>query len=106
MRQPINFLSGQEAHRESRFDRLRGSPRCLRGRLRLSKRQSCMVEKGATGGGQFDAVHAATHQLNADLIFEIPDLATERRLRRVQPFLSCDGEASFLGDRDEIAKVP
>ena len=47
-----------------------------------------MVEKGATGGGQFDAVHAAAHQLNANLVFEISDLATEGRLRRVQPFLS------------------
>jgi hypothetical protein len=31
------------------------------------------VEKGAASGGQFDPVHAAAHQLNADLIFEIAD---------------------------------
>ena len=65
-----------------------------------------MVEKGATGGGQFDAVHAAAHQLNADLIFEISDLATEGRLRRVQPLLGGERQASLLCDRDEIAKVP
>src|SRR2546430_7845299 len=105
-RQPISFLSGQKAHGESRFDGLRGSPRCLRSRFRLSKRQPCMVEKGAAGGGQFDAVHAAAHQLDADLIFEIADLTTEGRLRRVQLFLGRDRQASGLGNRDEVAKVP
>src|SRR3954467_6590276 len=65
-----------------------------------------MVEKGAAGGGQFDAVHAAVQELNADLIFEITDLATERRLRRGQPFLRRERQAALLGDRDKIAKVP
>src|SRR5258705_2894518 len=65
-----------------------------------------MVEKGAAGGGQFDTVHAAAHKLNADLVFEIADLAAQRRLRRVQPFLGRDCQASRLRDRDEIAKVP
>ena len=65
-----------------------------------------MVEEGAPGGGQFDTVHASIHQRNADLVFEIADLAAERRLRRVQPFLSRERQAALLGDRDEIAKVP
>jgi hypothetical protein len=42
-----------------------------------------MVEKGATGGGQFDAVHAAVHQLTPGLTFDVSDLATKGRLRRV-----------------------
>ena len=84
---------------------MRGTPRRLRGRLRLSQRQPRMVEKGAACGGQFDAVHAAAHQLDADLVFEIADLAAERRLRRVQPFLGRKRQASRLRDRDEIAKV-
>jgi hypothetical protein len=45
-------------------------------------------------------------RLDADLIFEIPDLATEGRLRRVQAFLGRERQAALLGDRDEIAKVP
>jgi len=49
---------------------------------------------GAAGGGQFDTVHAAAHQLNADLIFQIADLATEGRLRRVQPFLRRERQAA------------
>jgi hypothetical protein len=43
--------------------------------------------------------------LDANLIFEIADLAAEGRLRRVQPSLSREREAALLGDRDEIAKV-
>src|SRR3954454_19707805 len=65
-----------------------------------------MVEKGLASGGQFDAVHASAHQLDANLVFEIADLAAEGRLRRVQPFLSRERQAALLGDRDEIAKVP
>ena len=64
-----------------------------------------MVEKGASGGGQFDPVHASIHQRNADLVFEVADLATERRLRRVELFLGRDRQAARLGDCDEIAKV-
>jgi hypothetical protein len=48
----------------------------------------------------------AAHQLDANLVFEIADLAAEGRLRRVQPFLSRERQAALLGDRDEIAKVP
>jgi hypothetical protein len=48
--------------------------------------------------------HAAAHQLNADLIFEIADLTTEGRLRRVQLFLGRDRQASGLGNSDEVAK--
>jgi hypothetical protein len=51
-------------------------------------------------------VHVAAHQLDANLVFEIADLAAEGRLRRVQPFLSRERQAALLGDRDEIAKVP
>ena len=51
-------------------------------------------------------MHAAAHQLDANLVFEIADLAAEGRLRRVQPFLGRKRQASLLGDRDEIAKVP
>jgi hypothetical protein len=65
-----------------------------------------MIEKGPPGGGQFDAVHATAHQLNTNLIFEIADLTTEGRLRRVQLFLGRDRQASGLGNRNEIAKVP
>jgi len=51
-------------------------------------------------------VDASIHQRNADLVFEIADLAAEGRLRRVQPFLSRERQAALLGNRDEIAKVP
>ena len=72
----------------------------------LRQRQSGMVEKALACIGQLDAVHAAHHKLGADLVFEIADLAAQRRLRRVQPFLSRERQAALLGDRDEVAKVP
>ena len=85
---------------------MRGSPRCLCGRLGLCERQPRMIEKGPPGGGQFDAVHAAPHKLDADLVFQIADLAAEGGLRRVQPLLGRERQAALLGDRDEIPKVP
>ena len=65
-----------------------------------------LITGALTGIGQLDAVHAAAHELDADLVFEIADLAAEGRLRRVQPFLSRERQAALLGNRDEIAKVP
>src|SRR4051812_48564797 len=65
-----------------------------------------MIEKGPTGGRQLDAVHAATHQLNTDLIFEIADLPAQRGLCGVQPFLGRECQAALFGNRDEIAKMP
>ena len=44
--------------------------------------------------------------VDANLIFEIADLAAQRRLRRVQLFLRRDRQASGFRDRDEIAKMP
>jgi hypothetical protein len=65
-----------------------------------------MIEKSATGGGQFNAVHAAAHKRDADFVFEIADLTAKGRLRCVQPLLGREREASLLGDRNEIAKMP
>ncbi len=105
-RQPIDFLPGLEAHGESRFGTLRGTPRRFGGCLCLSQRQPCVVEEGSAGSGQFDTVHASIQQRNADLVFEIADLAAQRRLRRVQLLLGRDCQASGLRDRDEITKMP
>ena len=65
-----------------------------------------MVKKGPTRGSQFDAVHAACHQLNADLVFEIADLPAHRGLRGVQPFFSRERQTALFGDRDKITKMP
>jgi hypothetical protein len=64
-----------------------------------------MVEKGPTGGGQYRSLGAPVQELNPDLVFEIADLATERRLGCVKPLLGGKREAPGLGNRDEIAKV-
>jgi hypothetical protein len=46
-----------------------------------------MVEKGLSGRRQLNTVSAAMHQLNADFLFEIPDLPAQRWLRSVQLLL-------------------
>jgi len=65
-----------------------------------------MVEKGLASGGQFDAVHATAHQLDANLVFEIADLAAEEGCAVCSLFSAANRQAAFLGDRYEIAKVP
>src|SRR3984893_12641359 len=102
----VLYAVQEEADRKQCPRRFRRSPRRLRLRLRLSQRQPGVVEKGLAGGGQLDAAHAAADQLDANLVFEIADLAAEGRLRRVQPLLGRERQAALFGGRDEIAKVP
>jgi pimeloyl-ACP methyl ester carboxylesterase len=98
----VLYAVQEEADRKQCPRRFRRSPR----RLRLSQRQPGVVEKGLAGGGQLDAAHAAAHQRDANLVFEIADLAAEGRLRRVQPLLGRERQAALFGGRDEKAKVP
>ena len=64
-----------------------------------------MIKKGATGSRQFRSLRAAIQELNADLVFEIADLAAEGRLGCVKSLFGGERQASRLGNRDEIAKV-
>jgi hypothetical protein len=45
-----------------------GAPSGGRRRFDLREREPSVIEKGAPRGGQFNAVHAAVHQRNADLV--------------------------------------
>lgn len=65
-----------------------------------------MIEKRPTGSGELNTASAPRQQLDADLVFQIPDLATERRLRRMEPPFGGECEAALLGDGNEIAKMP
>jgi hypothetical protein len=89
-RQPINLETGLEADGERRSFRLPDPARRFHRGIDLCQCQSGVVEKELACSGQFDAMHAAAHQLDPNLIFEIVDLAAEGRLRCVQPFLSCE----------------
>ena len=105
LRKPIHLLPRQKSEGKGRFGGVSGPPRRFDGGLDLHQRQPRMIEKGPAGVGQLDAARAADKQLHADLIFEIPDLAAERRLGGMQPPFRRHREAAFLGDRDEIAKM-
>jgi hypothetical protein len=65
-----------------------------------------MVEKGPSGRRQLNAVSATMHQLNADFLFEIPDLPTERWLGSVQFLFGGNGQTAGIGHGDEVAEMP
>ena len=65
-----------------------------------------MLEERLPGRGQDHPTHAAGHQRDADFFLEGTDLAAQRRLRRVQPFLRGERHTALLGDRDGVAKMP
>jgi hypothetical protein len=65
-----------------------------------------LLQKGLAGRRQLDAMRAASHQLNADFAFEIPDLPAERRLGRVELLLGGNGQAACISHGDEIAQMP
>ena len=99
-------LSGQKSEGEGRLGGMSGPSRRFDGGFDLRQRQARMIEKGSPESVSSTPRALRVKQLRADLVFEVPDLAAQRRLRRVQPFLGRDREASRLRDRDEIAKVP
>jgi hypothetical protein len=51
-------------------------------------------------------MRAASDQLNADFLFEIPDLPAERGLGSMEFLLGGDGQAACISHGDEVAEVP
>ena len=104
-REPGSFLSGQKADGENRLGRPGGPARRLGGGFGLRQRQAGVIQKGAAGRRQFDAAHAADEKRSADFPLEVPHLAAERGLRRMQAAFRRELHASRLRDGDEIAKM-
>jgi hypothetical protein len=65
-----------------------------------------VIEECAAGRRQFDATHAAGKERSADFKLEVPHLAAEGGLRRVQAAFRRELHASRLCDGDEVAKMP
>jgi hypothetical protein len=65
-----------------------------------------VIEERPSRSSEFNAAGATRQELRADFVFEIADLAAERRLSRVQPAFGRDGEAALLCNRHEIPKMP
>jgi hypothetical protein len=51
-------------------------------------------------------VSATVYQLNADFLFEGPDLPTERRLGSVKLLLGGNGQTACISDSNEVAEMP
>jgi len=65
-----------------------------------------MIEKSFSGRCQLNTVSGTVHQLNADFLFEISDLPTERRLGSVQFLFSGNGQTAGISHGDEVAEMP
>src|SRR6266481_8969342 len=104
--QQANFGPRHKSKSERRPRRLGCAQRGFLGCFCLNQRHSCMLEKSLAGRRQLNTVSAAIHQWNADLLFEIPDLPTERWLRSVQLLLGGNGQTAGIGHSDEVAEMP
>jgi hypothetical protein len=105
LRQPVHLVPGLEADGERLPCRLR-RPACRFDRgIDMHQRQAGVVEEGFARSGQLDAMNAARQLLDPDLIFQVPDLPAQRRLRGVQPSLRRLRQAANFGDGDKIPKM-
>ncbi|MCC5805850.1 MAG: GlsB/YeaQ/YmgE family stress response membrane protein [Opitutales bacterium] len=89
--EPTGFAPAEALHRDYALKALR-------------KELFRIHEKAHAFFGQGDLVFAAVKQAHAEFLFEILDLARERRLGQAQPF-SSPREIQFLRDRHKIPQV-
>src|SRR5207245_3078390 len=73
--------------------------------LRLLQRAPCLGQKSLTGLRQADAALVPHEQIDAELIFKLANLPTQRRLRDMQRFCRAP-EIEAVSDRHEIPKLP
>jgi hypothetical protein len=71
----------------------------------VCERRASFGEEGPPGLGQLDAARLSSKQLRIDFAFDRLDQPAQRRLLNVEPF-GGSRDVPFLGDRDEIAKMP
>lgn len=80
MGEPHDLQPNQEPHGKRGSLRLRGPPGTIRRRFDLQKRQTCVIEKDSSGGGQRHPAGLALQQLYTNFVFQIANLPTQRRL--------------------------
>src|SRR6202021_3260310 len=64
-----------------------------------------VMEKRATRRSRHDAAGGTRQELGAHLIFQISNLPTQGRLRRVQLLLRSFSEAPCLDNRDVVTQI-
>src|ERR1700675_3246676 len=104
-REPVDFHSRLKAHREREFGWLRGATRGFPCRIDLCQREPRVIEKGATRRSRHDAAGGTRQERGAHLIFQISNLPTQGRLRRVQLLLRSFSEAPCLDNRDVVTQM-
>src|ERR1700674_3346444 len=82
-----------------------GSPTCsLHRAVRLEQRLACPCEKGPARRRQPRALRAPREQRHAEITFQLLDLATQRRLRHVQP-VGSRAKAALFSYRNEAFQL-
>jgi len=80
------------------------APREVDERRRIAEHDARLRQQHGAFRRQLHAGRRADEELHAELVFELTDVAAERRLRDVE--MPCSpGEAARLGDRRELAKM-
>src|ERR1700721_1529945 len=103
---PCSFMADHEAQRERRFCRVSDLPSRLYCPLCLRKHPSCVVQKHAARRRQFNALCSSYEKRCANLLFEVADLAAQRRLSRMQLLFRRKLEAASFGYSHKISKMP
>jgi len=71
---------------------------------RLRQDDARLLHEHAARFGELHLSLGAMEELDAEFLFELPDLMAERRLAEMQP-LGGAAEVQRLGQRDDVAKV-
>ncbi|CAM3573090.1 hypothetical protein KIPE111705_14645 [Kibdelosporangium persicum] len=103
-RQQSGVVVRLEGDAERRF-RLSGVPGTPGGRRDRVERDPGVPQENRARRGERDLACGAFQQWDAELAFQFADRAGQRWLRHPEPLRRAP-EMQFLGDRDEVAKLP
>lgn len=65
----------------------------------------CFNQEDSTGVRKLDMTVSAREKLHSEFLFEVENLLTQRRLGHMQTN-RCPAKMKFLGDGNEVAKMP
>ena len=96
--------AGHHAHREQAAQQPGHVVGGLPGRATAASAATRVLEHGLTRAGERGTPGRPVDELDAKLVFELPDLGADPGLADSHP-LGRAGEVRFLGDRDEVLQL-
>ena len=101
----VKWTRGHNADADLALLAARRAPCRFKRMIELSKDRAGIVEESVPGSGQLDAARLSVKELRIKLALDRLDALAERRLLHAKP-LGGTRDVPFLGDGDEIPKVP